>query len=193
MTDNSTIHYGKLTIRRKNKHLLDNLKYVSRRVNICGEIEQLPYNLEIASNLNIVAYCTNLDLKDINVHGYIRFDSNRIHKIYPSAKAKEYHIECYHGIRVFHSVYEIYEAFPHLVPDEFQNEYGLDHITIKDGQDIVPVVLGSINQKDIPNIIKAKYIVIYSAENQLQKVVTNDIDSKDFYNELYELLPDVED
>ena len=61
MTDNSAIHYGKLTIRRKNKHLLDNLKYVSRRVNICGKIEQLPYNLEIASNLNIVAYRINLD------------------------------------------------------------------------------------------------------------------------------------
>lgn len=73
------------------------------------------------------------------------------------------------------------------------NCYGFDHITIKDGQEIVPVVLGSINQKDIPNIINAKYIVIYSAENQLQKVVTNDTDSKDFYNELYKLLPDMED
>lgn len=195
MTDNSTIHYGKLTIRRKNKHLLDNLKYVSRRVNICGEIEQLPYNLEIASNLYIEAYCKNLDLKNINVHGHIRFCCNRIRKIYPSAKAHEYYIECRYGIPLlkFDSVYEIYETFPHLVPDEFQNEYGFDHITIKDGQKIVPVVLGSIKPKDIPSIIKAKYIVIHSAEKQLQKVITDDANNKGFYNELYGLLPDMED
>lgn len=38
-----------------------------------------------------------------------------------------------------------------------------------------------------------QYVVINLAKKQLQKVVTNNIDSKDFYNELYELLPDMED
>ena len=159
------------------------------------KIEQLPYNLEIASNLNIVAYRKNLDLKNINVHGHIRFCCDRIRKIYPSAKAHEYYIECRYGIPLlnFDSVYEIYEAFPHLVPDEFQNEYGFEHITIKDGQEIVPVVLGSINKKDVPNIIKAKYVVVYSEEKRLHKLVANDAINKDFYNKLYDLLSDLDD
>lgn len=196
MTDNSAIHYGKLTIRRKNKHLLDNLKYVTRRLNIATEIDKLPDNLEITSYLSIMYYCPNLDLKNLKVHSYIEFLANGIHKIYPSAEAKDYYVSVGRGQMLrFKNVYEIYAVLPHLVPDkdEFQSKYGFDNIKLKDGAKYVPVVLGSINQKDIPILLNAKLILVYSADKKFLDLIGGDEYKHELYYKIYDELPDMED
>ena len=196
MTDNSTIHNEKLTIRRKNKHLLNNLKYVSRRVNITTEIDKLPDNLEIGSYLNIVSCCPYLDLKNLKVHNYIIFSANDIHKIYPTVEAKDYYVSIGRGQMLrFKNVYEIYDVLPHLVPDEseFQSKYGFDHIQLKDGAKYVPVVLGSINSKDMPILFKSKLILVYSADKKFLDLIGGDEYKHELYYKIYDELPDMED
>lgn len=192
---NSSVYNGSLFVGHKNKKLLKHIKFIAGCLDVHVKIDELPDDLEVASNLNFKTTCPNLNLKNLKVYGYIKFVANGINKIYPSVQAEEYYVEniWYDTIFTFNNVYDIYEAFPHLVPDEFQNEYGFEHIQVKAGQEFVPVVLGNINPKDIPIITRAKYVVVYSAEKQILDVMRGDDYCDKLYSEIFNALPDFED
>ena len=191
---NSDVYQGSLTIGRRNKKLLEQIKYVSGSLNIHEKITELPKNLEVASNLTIQTVCPDLELKNLKIKGYIKFVACDIKNIHPSAQAKEYRIENMwnNSVLTFTSVYEIYEAFPHLVPDEFQDEYGFEHITIKDRMRIAPIVLGSIDSHTAQKCMKAKYIVVYSAEKQVLDIMKGNDYGNELYSEIFDVLPDIE-
>lgn len=187
---------GSLTIGRKNKKLLKEIKSVSGSLTIREKINKLPDGLEVGNKLIIEKVCSDLVLKNLKVNSYIQFFFCTINKIYPSAQAKEYRVENLwnNTVLIFNNVYEIYEAFPHLVPDEeeLQSKYGFDHIKPKDGAKIVPVVLGSITPKDAQKITKAKYIVVYSAEKQVLYIIKGNDYGNELYSEIFDVLPDIE-
>lgn len=187
---------GSLTIGRKNKKLLKEIKSVSGSLTIREKINKLPDGLEVGNKLIIEKVCSDLVLKNLKVNSYIQFFFCTINKIYPSAQAKEYRVENLwnNTVLTFNNVYEIYEAFPHLVPDEkeLQNKYGFDHIKPKDGAKIVPVVLGNITPKDAQKITKAKYIVVYSTEKQVLDIMKGNDYGNELYSEIFDVLPDIE-
>ena len=191
----SSAYHGSLTIGRKNKKLLKDIKFVSGSLTIQEEINELPEGLEVGNKLIINKVCSELDLKNLKVNNYIQFFFFSINKIYPTALAKEYRVENMWTELTFNSVYEIYEAFPHLVPDEeeLQSKYGFNHIKPKDGAKIIPVVLGSITPEDVQKIITAKYVVVYSAEKQLIDIMKGNAYGNELYSEILDVLPDLED
>ena len=192
-TKNSLVHNGNLTIMRKADYIPEKLEYITGNLIIQRTIDFIPQNLKVGGRLGIKASCPNLDLRNINVKENISFIYDCVHKIYPSVIAGDYYIEYIPPICFgFNSVYEIYESFPHLVPDEFQNEYGFEHITIKDGMRIAPIVLGSIDSNVARKCMNAKYIVVYSAEKQVLEIMRGDDYSNELYSEIFDVLPDLE-
>jgi len=191
----SSVYRGSLTIGRRNKKLLEGIKFVSGSLIIREEINKLPDGLEVGNKLIIDKVCSKLVLKNLKVNNYIEFFFFSINKIYPTVQVKEYRIENMRTVLTFNNVYEIYEAFPHLVPDEeeLQSKYGFNHIKPKDGAKYIPVVLGSITPEDAQKITKAKYIVVYSAGKQILDIIKGNDYGDELYSEILDLLPDLED
>lgn len=162
--------------------------------NLGKEVRKLNIEISELVKVNCIDFnARNLSysLKDINVAHFLSCRSlNGLKKIYPTISAENYYIydSTFSSDRDFYfefcSVDEIYEAFPHLVPDdeELQNKYGFNRVKSTEIHgDILPIVL------DVSGIISSKYAAVYSKDKKLLKVINND----DYdYGFLYSLLPD---
>ena len=67
------------------------------------------------------------------------------------------------------------------------------YLNVTDGAKYVPVVLGSINQKDIPILLNAKFILVYSADKKFLDLIGGDEYKHELYYKIYDKLPDMED
>ncbi|MBO6087717.1 hypothetical protein J6P92_05150 [bacterium] len=133
-------------------------------------------------------YCT---LKNLTVNNSIDCRHLKgLEKIYPTAKAEQYFISdsefSSDSEWEFNSVYEIYEAFPHLVPDdkELQSKYGFDVIKPEEVKGkISPIIF------DKPKF-DAEYVAVYSKDKKLLKIISQEDGA---YDSFLNFLPDLDE